>query len=125
MSTNTQPPIDTAVDELDEVILDLLSSIDADFGYAVGNLNMDTTKKSRSEIISKVRAWLHQRDEARDNQIRIEAEEDMLHRFTNRLSWEVARGNIDMIHINVETLVSKLTYQGTQLTHPEKGNSNG
>lgn len=43
-------------------------------------------------------------------------EEDMLHRFTDRLSWEVAHGHIEMTGINVEQLVSKLTHHGEQLT---------
>lgn len=83
----------------------------------------ESTRNGTQEL-DEIMALIHQRDEARDSQTRIEAEEDMLHRFTDRLSWEVAHGNIDMTRINVETLVSKLTYRG-KLTNPEKGNSNG
>ena len=50
--------------ELDR-ILEFLGSIDADFGYAVGNLNMDTTPENRKEIIAALHRLILK--ERRDN----------------------------------------------------------
>lgn len=40
--------------ELREQIIEFLSNTDVDFGYATGNLNMDTKKESRDHLIDRL-----------------------------------------------------------------------
>lgn len=46
------------IQKADELIHEFMSQEDIDFGYAVGNLNMDTTKESREDFIKRLKQLL-------------------------------------------------------------------
>lgn len=113
----------------DSELTDLLGGIDADFGYAVGNLNMDTTPESRAEIIDKVRSWLHQHDEARDKQHEIELtqvieERDTAEEWADKLAY--AKLGIEQVgeHSNMNNPWTEALELLQNEANPDKGNSN-
>lgn len=92
------------MNDLSEKIEEMLSHLDVDFGYAVGNLNMDTTPESRKEIIQALVALLQDAQrEARIDEARMVV--DVIDQLPNN---EMAA------HISAHQLVRIKTLQHSQ-----------
>ena len=59
-------------DELNNDIYDMLSTIECDFGYAVGNLQADTIPESNKEIVNKLLTLISKECDRADRGGRIE-----------------------------------------------------